>query len=128
MKLNLNLKDRLIILKSLLPQFDTRQNIRLKNSIATKIQLSTAEESLAICTNAGNNQYEIEFKSVDAISATTDVHFTDEELLYLKQRIEFVDQNGMFSADTIDTYDKIFDAPFEAEEYQNSWDKSHPNA
>jgi hypothetical protein len=110
MKLNLNLKDRLIILKSLLPQFDTRQNIRLKNSIAGKVQLSASEESLVIYTNVGNNQYEIGFKSVDAITATDDIHFTDEELLYLKRRVEFVDSNGMFSAETIDTYDKILDA------------------
>jgi hypothetical protein len=116
--MELNLKDRLIVLKSLLPQFDTRSNIKLKNSICEKIQLSAAEESLVIYTNVGNNQYEIGFKTVDAITAVTAINFSDEELAYLKSKIEYVDQNGMFSADTIDTYERFLDAPFESEEYQ----------
>ncbi|MDR1403800.1 MAG: hypothetical protein LBJ60_08885 [Tannerellaceae bacterium] len=105
--MKLNLKDRLIILKTLLPQYDTRQNIILKNSVSGKIQLSPQEESLLMYTNVGNNQYEIGFKTVDAITATIDVSFTEEEQKYLKQRVEFIDGNGMFSAETIDTYDKI---------------------
>jgi hypothetical protein len=108
--MKLNLKDRVIILKSLLPQYDTRVNIKIKNSICTKIQLSAAEESLVVYTNLGNNQYEIGFKSVEAIIGTVDVNFSNEELTYLKQRVEFIDQNGMFSDDTMDTYDKILDA------------------
>jgi hypothetical protein len=46
--MELNLKDRLIILKTLLPQNGTRQDIVLKNSIAAKIRLSAAEESLVV--------------------------------------------------------------------------------
>jgi hypothetical protein len=107
--MELNLKDRLIVLKSVLPQFDTRENIKLKNAICEKIQLSAAEESLVVYTNVGNNQYEIGFKSVEAITETTEINFSDEELLYLKGKIEYVDRNGMFSADTIDTYEKFLD-------------------
>jgi hypothetical protein len=113
MKLKLNLKDRLVILKSILPQYDTRQNIILKNSIAGKVNLSESEESLLIYTSVGDNQYEIKFKSVEAITATTDICFTDEELKYMKQRVEFIDNNGMFSSETLDTYNKIIDAEFE---------------
>jgi hypothetical protein len=111
--MELNLKDRLIVLKSVLPQFDTRENIKLKNAICEKIQLSAAEEALVIYTNVGNNQYEIGFKSVEAITATTEINFSDEELSYLKGRIDHIDRNGMFSADTIGTYDKFMDAPHE---------------
>jgi hypothetical protein len=125
--MELNLKDRLITLKSVLPQYDTRQNIKIKNSIAGKLQLSAQEESLVTCTNLGNNQYEIGFKTVEAITNTSEHDFTDEELLYLKRRIEFIDGNGMFSAETIDTYDKILDSAFDTQEYRNSWAESHPN-
>jgi hypothetical protein len=120
--MELSLKDRLIILKSVLPQFDTRNNIKLKNSICEKIQLSAAEEALVICTNVGSNQYEIGFKSVEAITTATGIDFSDEELLYLKGRIDFVDQNGMFSADTMDTYEKLLDVSFQSEEYQKKWE------
>jgi hypothetical protein len=106
-----------------LPQFDTRNNIKLKNSICGKIQLSAAEDALVIYTNVGNNQYEIGFKAVEATTTTTEVNFSDEELLYLKQRVEFIDSNGMFSADTMDAYEKFLDAPFELEEYQNKWEE-----
>ena len=37
--------------------------------------------------------------------------FTDKELTYLKQRVDYIDRNGMFSAETIDTYTKIIDEP-----------------
>jgi hypothetical protein len=125
--MELNLKDRLVILNTILPQYDTRQNIRLKNSIAGKVWLSAAEESSVEYTNVGNNQYRISFKTVEAITGTIDISFTDEELLYLKQRVEFIDRNGMFSAETIDTYDKILDTSFEADEYRNRWNESHQN-
>ena len=118
--MELNLKDRLIILKTVLPQYDTRQNIVLKNSIAGKIQLSAIEESLVMYTNIGNNQYEIGFKSVEAITATTEIGFTDEELQYLRQRVEFINQNGMFSSETIGTYNKILDAPEPVPEQSNT--------
>jgi hypothetical protein len=121
--MELNLKDRLIILKSVLPQFDTRSNIKLKNAICEKIQLSAAEDALVIYTNVGNNQYEIGFKSVEAITAATAINFSDEELLYLKGRIDYIDRNGMFSADTIGTYEKFLDALFESEEYQTKWEE-----
>jgi len=34
---------------------------------------------------------------------------TDEELAYLKSRVEFIDRNGMFSEFTMPTYVKILD-------------------
>jgi hypothetical protein len=79
------------------------------------MQLSAAEEALVIYTNVGNNQYEIGFKSVEAITATTEINFSDEELSYLKGRIDFIDRNGMFSADTIETYEKFLNTPLEDE-------------
>jgi hypothetical protein len=127
MRLNLNLKDRLIILNTLLPQYGSIADIELKDSIAGKVQLSASEESLVIYTNVGNNQYEIGFKSVDALTAIADVYFTDEELLCLKQKVEFVDSSGMVSTDTLDTYKKILGTSFETGEYQNSWNESHQN-
>ena len=38
--------------------------------------------------------------------------FTDDELWYLKQRVDYLDRQGMFSAETIGSYSKILDQPF----------------
>jgi hypothetical protein len=126
--MELNLKDRLLIINSVLPQFDTRANTSIKLAILQKIQLSQEENKNVIFTPVGNGQYEIGFKTVDAITGTNTYAFSDEELYYLKKRVEFIDSNGMFSAETIDSYDKIFDAPFETEEYRTKWDNEHPGA
>jgi hypothetical protein len=124
--MELNLKDRLLIIKSVLPEYGTRKNTALKLAIVSKIQLSQEENKDVIFTPCGNNQYEIGFKTVEAITGTNSYSFSDEELYYLKQRVEDIDRNGMFSAETMDSYDKILDAPFETEEYQTKWSSEHP--
>jgi hypothetical protein len=110
MKLNLTLKDRVIILKNVLPLLDTRQNIRLKDSIVEKIKLSTEEESHLIVRPIGNGQYDIGFVSKEVEEAAVDVYFTKEEFAFLKQRVELIDSNAMFSSETKSAYEKILDA------------------
>ena len=41
---------------------------------------------------------------------------TNEELTYLKQRVDFIDRNGMFSEFTMPTYVKILDEPLNEEQ------------
>jgi hypothetical protein len=108
--MELNLKDRLIIISTVLPKFDTRANIMIKRGIAAKVQLSENESAQVVYNNIGNNQMEIGFKTADAILAFREFDFDDGELLYMRRLVERIDANGMFSEETASTYDRILEA------------------
>lgn len=109
--MKLTLKDRVLILNNVLPMYDNRMNIGLKISISEKVQLTDAEQKEVVSTPIGNGEYEISFKTVEAMTSIKTFDFTDKELTYLKQRVDYIDRNDMFSAETIDTYTKIIDEP-----------------
>lgn len=121
--MNLTLKDRAIILHIVLPLYDTRKNIGLKISISGKIALSIVERDSMIYTELGGGEYSISFKGTDAMTGVKSFDFTDDELWYLKQRVDYLDRQGMFSAETIGSYSKILDQPFFGEEYQDRWNE-----
>lgn len=109
------LKDRVLILKSVLPPYDTRRGIELKNSIEKKLKLSADEADVAVVTNKGYDQYELSFKVNDLINPREEKDFllTDEELQYLKEKVDFLDRDGRFSDYTLQTYSKILDEPLQ---------------
>lgn len=117
------MKDRVLILNNVLPMYDNRKNIGLKISISGKVQLLDSERKEVVMTPVGNGEYEISFKTVDAMTGVKSFDFTDDELWYLKQRVDYLDRQGMFSAETIDSYSKILDQPFSGEEYQDRWNE-----
>ena len=109
--MNLTLKDRVLILNTVLPQFDTRKNMELKVSIDRKITISEIDQKRIVVKDLGSGQINIGFTDASAITETTDIDLTDEELTYLKERVNFIDRNGMFSEFTMSTYVKILDEP-----------------
>ena len=121
--MKLTLKDRVLILNNVLPMYDNRKNIGLKISISGKVQLLDSERKEVVMTPVGNGEYEISFKTVDAMTGVKSFDFTDDELWYLKQRVDYLDRQGMFSAETIGSYSKILDQPFSGEEYQDRWNE-----
>lgn len=121
--MKLTLKDRVLILNNVLPMYDNRKNIGLKISISGKVQLLDSEWKEVVMTPVGNGEYEISFKTVDAMTGVKSFDFADDELWYLKQRVDYLDRQGMFSAETIDSYSKILDQPFSGEEYQDRWNE-----
>ena len=121
--MKLTLKDRVLILNNVLPMYDNRKNIGLKISISGKVQLLDSERKEVVMTPVGNGEYEISFKTVDAMTGVKSFDFTDDELWYLKQRVDYLDRQWMFSAETIDSYSKILDQPFSGEEYQDRWNE-----
>ena len=121
--MKLTLKHRVLILNNVLPMYDNRKNIGLKISISGKVQLLDSERKEVVMTPVGNGEYEISFKTVDAMTGVKSFDFTDDELWYLKQRVDYLDRQGMFSAETIDSYSKILDQPFSGEEYQDRWNE-----
>lgn len=114
--MNLTLKDRVLILNTVLPQFDTRKNMKLKVSIDSKIAISEVDQKRIVIKDMGSGQINIGFTDAAAITETTDIALTDEELQYLKQRVDFIDRNGMFSEFTMPTYVKILDEPLKEEQ------------
>ena len=114
--MNLTLKDRVLILNTVLPQFDTRKNMELKVSIDSKIAISEVDQKRIVIKDMGSGQIDIGFTDAAAITETTDIVLTDEELQYLKQRVDFIDRNGMFSEFTMPTYVKILDEPLKEEQ------------
>ena len=76
-----------------------------------------------IYTELGGGEYSISFKGTDAMTGVKSFDFTDDELWYLKQRVDYLDRQGMFSAETIGSYSKILDQPFSGEEYQDRWNE-----
>ena len=113
--MELTLKDRVLILNTVLPQFDTRKNMELKVSIDSKIAISEVDQKRIVIKDMGSGQINIGFTDAAAITETTDIVLTDEELQYLKQRVDFIDRNGMFSEFTMPTYVKILDEPLKEE-------------
>ena len=101
--MELTLKDRVLILNTVLPQFDTRKNMELKVSIDSKIAISEVDQKRIVIKDMGSGQINIGFTD------TVEISLTDEELAYLKSRVEFIDRNGMFSEFTMPTYVKILD-------------------
>ena len=99
-----------------LPQFDTRKNMELKVSIDSKIAISEVDQKRIVIKDMGSGQINIGFTDAAAITETTDIALTDEELQYLKQRVDFIDRNGMFSEFTMPTYVKILDEPLKEEQ------------
>ena len=109
--MNLTLKDRVLILNTVLPQFDTRKNMELKVSIDSKIAISEVDQKRIVIKDMGSGQINIGFTDAEAITETTYIAFSDEELQYLNHRVDFIDRNGMFSEFTMPTYVKILDEP-----------------
>ena len=56
--MNLTLKDRVLILNTVLPQFDTRKNMELKVSIDSKIAISEVDQK-RIVIKEWSNQHRI---------------------------------------------------------------------
>ena len=112
--MELNLLDRAIIERCLLPTFGTRQEILIKNGISNKIALTEKEKSAVLIRDKANGQMELYYEQSEyAIGLMTEVKcydFTVEELDYLKSRVNHVDQQGMYSSDNIALFDKILDA------------------
>lgn len=107
--MKLTIKDRVVILNTLIPMYDTRVNTKVKIAISEKLKLTDTEKETVVVTPLGNNQSDISFKTAEAITSESEFIFEENELEYLRSRVDFVDRNGMFSESTIDTYDKILD-------------------
>jgi hypothetical protein len=105
--MRLNLKERVLILSSVLPQFDSKKNTYLKMSIVQKIAPTKEEEGKYSVRQISQNTASYEFDPEHATSVYNEYFFTDEELLYMKHLVDFMDKNNLFTVDALETYEKI---------------------
>ena len=66
--MELTLKDRVLILNTVLPQFDTRKNMELKVSIDSKIAISEVDQKRIVIKDMGSGQINIGFTDAAAIT------------------------------------------------------------
>ena len=125
--MELTIKDRVLLLNEVMPQFDKMSGIITKKAITEKIKLSEAESGSIVVNRLPTGVAEIGFKTVEASLSGRSFDFSDEELFYIKNRIHMIDANGMISEDNIGTYQKILDAEFESEVYRNMWEEVVPS-
>lgn len=121
--MNLTLRDRVLILNFVLPEFDSREKMALKLSISKKIAISDSDWLRIVTKDMGGGKFSIGFTDVEAITDTKDVSVTDAELMYIKQLVDCIDKNGMFSAFNFETYTRLLETPFENPDYQALWEK-----
>lgn len=111
--MKLNLKDRVLILKSLLPEYDTKTGIEISSSIKEKLKFNEDEENTVSLVDMGNGQFQVLFRTESDVDFTEELEFvfTIEELDYMKEKVEFLDSTGRFSEYTYNTYVKILNEP-----------------
>lgn len=106
--MELTIKDRVIILNTAIPGYGSREDLKnLIIPITNKLKLSGEETKNLTMTPGVQGSTNVSYTADALVPKTFD--FTDEEMTYLKKRIDMIDKNGMFSIDTIETYDKIID-------------------
>lgn len=107
--MQLTIKDRVILL-SILPEFDNREGLIKKIAIAKKIALTADEEAQVKTEQRGNGIVDVTFRTVEAMTVTAEYTFTDDELTYMRAIIDRINESGMFSEFSYETYDKIIAA------------------
>ena len=118
--MELTVKDRILIANELLPRVDTMRGMELATGIAAKMKLSDEENEQVVINREATGIMNVGFKNAAIVSTTKDVDLTDEELDYIKIKVNMIDRNGMISADNIATYKKILDTEYIDENYEKS--------
>jgi hypothetical protein len=124
--MDFTVKDRILLLNGVLPQFDSMAGIIVKMAITDKLKLSEEENSGIVINRLPTGVMEVGFKNPEMPLSVKDISLTDEELFYIKTRVRMVDANGMVSSDNIDTYQKVLEASFEDESYREKWEEKFP--
>jgi len=124
--MELTIKDRVLIMNEVLPQFDTMEGIATKMAIVEKLKLSPTESDMLVCNRLPNGVMEIGFKDASGMTETSDIALTEDELFYIKCKVKAIDRNGMISADNITTYQAVLGEEFTDPVFVAKWDALYP--
>lgn len=111
--MKLSLIDRVIILKSILPQSGTMEQIKNMISIKSKIALTNLETSSLKILEPYNNMIEIENITEEMLIRSTDYKFELIELEDLKKYCSNMNSNGWVTESSLDTIEYIINYTIE---------------
>lgn len=105
--IKLTLKDRVLILNSLLPEFDDKEGIKISIGIKNKLDLTQQEKEIVEIQSFENGQFQILFKEEGEDNKEKEYVLTEEELNYLKKNINALNDMKRFTMFSYETYLKI---------------------
>lgn len=107
MKLQLTLTERVLILSELMPRNSTKEIMAICISITNKLKLTPAENSVTKISRNADGSSVFECFSAELAEMKTEYEFTADEMQMMKDRINYIDKNGMFSASNYELYVRI---------------------
>ena len=102
--MRLNLFQRLIVLNTLLIQNGTMNDVRISKSLKEKVK-TTEDESLIVSENINQESGSISESAIT--NEEKEFEISDEDALFLRNRIDFLDKNGLVQEGAYETYIKI---------------------
>lgn len=105
--MELNIKERAVIIYNLLWKYDSYTNLQLKESIKSKIDFTDEERSkMTQYVGVDGNSY-TQFDESLNLEATRDYEFTEDEILYLADKIIFLNASNRLNEDGMSMYTKV---------------------
>ncbi|WAX17100.1 hypothetical protein PF672P2_00004 [Parabacteroides phage PF672P2] len=110
--MKLNLSDRVFILESGIVKVNgTISEAEISESISEKIFITRSEEKTMVKTQVSPDSFMVSYTSKSAFNEE-DFNITDEELEYLKEGVNHLNNIGMVNKYNLDSVKKIIDQPF----------------
>lgn len=107
--MKLSIIDRIIILKSVLPESGTIADLKLMRSIRSKINFTNEEYSEFKISVPSYGVIQIDEVTEDMQSRVMEYSITSEEATLLKRYANIQDQNGWVTESSLDTIEMLLD-------------------
>lgn len=107
--MKLSIIDRIIILKSILPETGSISDLKLMLSIKNKIQFTEEEYSKFKISTPSYGIIQIDEVTEDMQARVMEYSITSEEATLLKRYASIQDQNGWVTESSLDTIEMLLD-------------------
>ena len=105
--MELNLKERAIIIYNLLWKYDSYVNLQTKESIKQKVDFTEEElEGISQYTGVDGNVY-TQFSGALDLETTQNYEFTENEIIYLADKIMVINATNRLNDEGMSMYEKI---------------------
>lgn len=105
--MELNLKERAIIIYNLLWKYDSYVNLQTKESIKQKVDFTEEElEGIGQYTGVDGNVY-TQFSDALDLETTQNYEFTENEIIYLADKIMVLNATNRLNDEGMSMYEKI---------------------
>ena len=105
--MELNLKERAIIIYNLLWKYDSYVNLQTKESIKQKVDFTEEElEGISQYTGVDGNVY-TQFSGALDLETTQNYEFTENEIIYLADKIMVLNATNRLNDEGMSMYEKI---------------------